>query len=561
MRHSCELDDHVNFGWKEHDGRSFGLEVITDKFHQTQLKISYFKVQSPSFASREAWNVKISTKPLKNKKKTLSLMFYLGYEGDSSMKLKEIETEEFKGYSGWTAEVGNFIFGTLKSKTRNTKSFNVIYDQVQKSKIWMITEKFSNLMRSKLQQAYYVLGNDLFETESTEYARLGSGSSLSESNLLAYQFLIPNDEEVEFFYFPTDGKNVEKQVEIHLKVLNKTEKEKKQVEFNEKVIEKFNLRENNSKHLVPFVKYAVSNLLGGISYFYGDSEIFSSTGNIEKTPEISLFTDVPARANFPRGFYWDSGFHNILIAKWDVMLSMEILSNWIEKIDENGWIGREQILGDEARSKVPREYITQNPEYSNPPAPLLPIEMIALKYSSGNPLIKSKLRKLYPKLVSHFNWFLKKQRASLLGSDNEEFLFRWRGRSDHHTLTSGLDDYPRGDVPSNFELHVDLLSWMAFSARALSNIKKTLEIIDDNDPNFDELYNVAIKNMNQYHWDESRGCYSDVTINENEDGLTFVPNVGYVSLFPMLFGLIPADDPKLERMFDILEDPIQLWTK
>ena len=248
---------------------------------------------------------------------------------------------------------------------------------------------------------------------------------------------------------------------------------------------------------------------------------------------------------------------------------MEILSNWIDKINSDGCVGREQILGDEARSKVPKEYITQNPQYSNPPASLLPIEMLSnmLKEASDEDLnvreIRSKLRKMYPKLVSHFNWFLKTQRAKLLGSPEEEFLFRWRGRSDHHTLTSGLDDYPRGNVPSEYELHVDLLSWMAFAARALSNIKKSLNFLDDqeNEPDFDQLYHIAIRNLNQYHWDESRGCYSDVTVNDDEDGLMFVNNIGYVSLFPMLFGLIPSGDKKIDRIFDILEDRNQLWTE
>jgi hypothetical protein len=32
--------------------------------------------------------------------------------------------------------------------------------------------------------------------------------------------------------------------------------------------------------------------------------------------------------------------------------SLEILKSWIDLIDENGWVGREQILGEEARSKV-----------------------------------------------------------------------------------------------------------------------------------------------------------------------------------------------------------------
>ena len=58
-------------------------------------------------------------------------------------------------------------------------------------------------------------------------------------------------------------------------------------------------------------------------------------------------------------------------------------------------------------------------------------------------------------------------------------------------------------------------------------------------PDFDHLYNVAIRNLNQYHWDESRGCYSDVTVNEDEDGLMFVNNIGYVSLFQCYSGSSP----------------------
>lgn len=32
--------------------------------------------------------------------------------------------------------------------------------------------------------------------------------------------------------------------------------------------------------------------------------------------------------------------------------SLEILKDWIDLIDDNGWVAREQILGEEARSKV-----------------------------------------------------------------------------------------------------------------------------------------------------------------------------------------------------------------
>lgn len=52
------------------------------------------------------------------------------------------------------------------------------------------------------------------------------------------------------------------------------------------------------------------------------------------------------------GIYRDEGFHLLHIGEWDNDLSLEILKDWISLIDEDGWVAREQILGDEARSKV-----------------------------------------------------------------------------------------------------------------------------------------------------------------------------------------------------------------
>ena len=40
---------------------------------------------------------------------------------------------------------------------------------------------------------------------------------------------------------------------------------------------------------------------------------------------------------------------------------------------DEGWIPREQILGDEARSRVPAEFVVQNPLHANPPTLLLAI--------------------------------------------------------------------------------------------------------------------------------------------------------------------------------------------
>ncbi len=107
--------------------------------------------------------------------------------------------------------------------------------------------------------------------------------------------------------------------------------------------------------------------MGGVGYFYGasivdpgfahewdeDKEKTSLGDASAKVVESKgLLTATPSRSFFPRGFYWDEGFHLIHIGEWDNDFSLEILKSWIDLIDENGWIAREQILGDEARSKV-----------------------------------------------------------------------------------------------------------------------------------------------------------------------------------------------------------------
>ena len=105
-----------------------------------------------------------------------------------------------------------------------------------------------------------------------------------------------------------------------------------------------------------FAQYALSNMLGGIGYFYGSA--MERIGNkTQETKPYGMFSDTPCKAMFPRAFLWDSGFHHLIISRWDDHLSLEILENWYNSMNTEGWIAREQILGNEARSRVSTCYI------------------------------------------------------------------------------------------------------------------------------------------------------------------------------------------------------------
>ena len=62
-----------------------------------------------------------------------------------------------------------------------------------------------------------------------------------------------------------------------------------------------------------FAKAALSAMLGGLGYFYGSSTIKENEKSHIAHSAEALFSAVPSRSFFPRGFLWDEGFHQLLV--------------------------------------------------------------------------------------------------------------------------------------------------------------------------------------------------------------------------------------------------------
>lgn len=149
------------------------------------------------------------------------------------------------------------------------------------------------------------------------------------------------------------------------------------------------------------------------------------------------------------------------VMEYDFDLVLEILQSWFLLIeDDSGWVGRELILGSEARSKVPEEFQVQNPNIANPPTLLLCFsEMLtraqefqdsiaggaeesSITPSSTEELLKrpellmSFAEKVYPKLLKHYEWWTGSQRGFteeysevLQDGFHPNEAFRWVGRT------------------------------------------------------------------------------------------------------------------------------------
>ena len=254
-------------------------------------------------------------------------------------------------------------------------------------------------------------------------------------------------------------------------------------------------------------------------------------------------------------------------------------------MDEDGWIAREQILGAEARSKVPPEFQVQYPHYANPPTLFLVLEIFLKKMQTfrnqsdkaynedgTSPQYHSLvsdveagmnyLRKLYPFMQKHYEWFRKTQRGGIFEYGRKAFsnreAYRWRGRTMNHTLTSGLDDYPRAQPPHPGELHVDLLSWMRLVAKTMNSIAVILQEDEDAEDYADQV-NAMAQNVDDLHWSEKEQAYCDATIDEFDEN-RMICHKGYVSLFPFLTGMVGGDHPHLGAILDLIEDPEHLWS-
>lgn len=139
------------------------------------------------------------------------------------------------------------------------------------------------------------------------------------------------------------------------------------------------------------------------------------------------------------------------------------------------------------------------------------------EYLKNPDMAQELLRSIYPKLRRHYDWFRRTQRGQIKQygrkARSRTEAYRWRGRSESHVLTSGMDDYPRGP-PHAGELHLDLMSWMAFFSGTMRDIAGYIGETDD-EKSFATIQKAILDNLEDLHWSEEDQMYCDVGVNSD----------------------------------------------
>ncbi|WFD29638.1 mannosyl-oligosaccharide glucosidase [Malassezia sp. CBS 17886] len=630
LRHQCAESEGIGrYGWRYHDGRTFGVHEVDDQLSNYRLETSFVKTGEDD-AHGGNWAVRVRGTVLDAARAAeLSTLFYIGAEGDraslafgahapgAALRNATVEVR------GSAPELGPFSLRVVEmpgNEPLATAPWPAeAHDDAERApytpyvgahlpvrQVWRAKD---HLFHALVQRF-----DELFGAGAIDQQHLPPPAAVlqlpnrvdEDATLLAVQKSFRGNFSYDVF-FTSDAAPRGAQLDAHsLSVALDAQRAAYDARFEDT----FRLAQRGfAPAEVAAAREINAQLLGSIGYYHGESVVDrdfvpahdADDDNVVHTdgarasldPPRSLLTATPSRSGFPRGFYWDEGFHLQHIGAWDPALSMELVASWTALMDDDGWIAREQILGDEARSQVPEAFQTQYPLYGNPPTLVMGITSFLHQLharsaqaadavagagvrapDAGAPTpgagahlpnataSRALLERLYAPWRRHYHWFRRTQRGQirqwLRAASAKGEAYRWRGRSDTHVLTSGLDDYPRAATPHVGELHVDLHSWMGAFARGMRTFAEALGLDDDADEYARHERGIAA-NVVDLHWDDARGLFCDASVGEDDESFLEC-HAGYVSLFPLLTRILPADSPQLTHVLDLLGSRDALWS-
>ncbi|KAF3011263.1 hypothetical protein E8E13_011671 [Curvularia kusanoi] len=580
LRHTVEPDDGMAmYGWSTYDARSGGTQIIQDVGNQIDITTEFVKKSEGQSAGN--WAARIKGKPRNGAPADLktSVIFYVGMEDREGCA--ECQLEAFEQLGAGDDKSVQAVNLAIKHPRLGSAGIHIPSPVGADGQHANMIVHTLNVTDEKLWQSKY--------PKETGKMNVVLHNSPGSGNLQFVQMIMNGSFEFEVLYSSRAATRAMTAAEMAMGIQESI------IAYRKTYSHVFTPKApfNTDQHTT-FGEMMLADLLGGLGYFDGTLQVDTrnkamyaeTTGKFwEKSedakkhafPEAKgpyeLFTHTPARAVFPRGFLWDEGFHLLPVLDWDANLAMEVVRSWLDTMDDEGYLAREQVIGAEAENGTPGFSVVQYPHIANPPTLFLAVSKFIdilegrVKYHGYESTLlqpeagKKFLAALYPLLKKHYEWWRKSQSADIeshsVPAANLNEGYRWRGRTPETNYASGLDDYPRAEPPDITELHLDALCWVGVMSRTLEKIAISIGITHDAFT-YQNHIRGARTNLDVLHWEEKQSTYCDTVVRNDKH--TYVCHKGYISLFPFITGFIDANHPHLDATLRLLRDPNHLWT-
>ncbi|KAG2392088.1 hypothetical protein C9374_013573 [Naegleria lovaniensis] len=306
-----------------------------------------------------------------------------------------------------------------------------------------------------------------------------------------------------------------------------------------------------------FAMQVLSSLIYGLSYFEGTG--FYKNMSDPSQPVIvmqnrKLLSLIPNKQSFPRPFYWDEAFMEMMQVRWNGDVFEEVTRYWhFEAILDSisGWIDREQFIGDEARYQQPEWAWYGLNNQMNPPVYFITIERYAQMYDKQRVIQYFNRTGLFERMDKILNWYL----THLQAKGGIPYTYCWGGRYFDCSLDSGLDDFPRFPQVEPGEIDVDIQAWLAKAALVMSNLSKLLSKPQNMIDYYASLSAVISKNLHDLFWSESLGFYVD---RSSKFGMGH--HIGYIGMLPICLNL-ERNMTRVEQTIAKMGDPNLLFSE
>lgn len=342
--HWCDSGDNIDqYGWLQHDGKTFGYQEISD--FPYILETSFVKLKGYRGGD---WTSRISVGNRRaNAAEPITLIWYVALDQKTQATLETVKNLRGKLpiIKGNTAQLGDFAI-----------SFDAVNGTISHHSFLSTVVSSLQYIRENVSGRIHIAADEVSKEKILvlpgEQLRNNQGELL-DANFVAVMITVDAPFTLDISYRRLN----ELKSDVHEVPVNALTGqtytdalETKRTEFHKRFENTFNLKAKGyTADEIQFAEAALSNMVGGIGYFYGASQVQSErTESPVSYWKAPLYTAVPSRSFFPRGFLWDEGFHGLLIATWDIDIELDIMCHWFDLMNVEGWIPREQILGEEA---------------------------------------------------------------------------------------------------------------------------------------------------------------------------------------------------------------------